>query len=59
MVSISEAEGLTYLEYKRLVWSRLATFWRSYQADHPERATFVTERLRVCDGHAKHWAAAA
>lgn len=55
MIDSREAETMDYLTYKRTVWSRLLAWWREYQPEHPERATFVQARIEVCEAQVARW----
>lgn len=54
MVSSEEAEWLSYLDYKLLVWSRLVAFWVEYEANHPD----WNNRLDECRAHLRYWKSA-
>ena len=55
MISSKEAEGMDYLTYKRVIWSRLIGFWNEHAATGLSSHEYVADRLNVCSKQLAIW----
>lgn len=54
MVGSKESATLSYVAYKRTIWSRLTEFWREKLEKNPDSA-WAAARLAVCEARLQGW----